>query len=109
MILFHRAFRIVRPITCRTQTVRVARHDRLVLGLGHLVLAQVKALGQGYIVFGFMPSAARFRSRTAHPKCTRRTPDHIIATVAFDPRCGYLYRHRAGGGGSFPARPVRCR
>ena len=36
------------------QTVRVPRHHRLVLGLRHLVLAQVKALCEGDVVFGLV-------------------------------------------------------
>ena len=49
--LFHRAVRVVWPLTRRgTQAVRISRHHRLVLGLGYLVFTEVKAFGQGDIV-----------------------------------------------------------
>ena len=49
--LLHGAVRVVRnPLARRgAQTVAVPRHHRLVLGLRHLVLAQIKALGEGYV------------------------------------------------------------
>ena len=59
------------------QTVRVPRHHRLVLGLRHLVLAQIKALGEGHIVLGLVRAAPRFARRAAHGEGSRFHPEHL--------------------------------
>jgi len=56
--------------------VRITRHHRLVLGLSHLVLTEVKTLSERDIVFGLTISLpSRFRGRAAHRKSTRFHPE----------------------------------
>jgi len=75
---FHRTVRVVRPLARRgTQAVGITGHHRLVLGLGHLVFAEVKSFGQGDIVLRFIGSPTRFRGRTAHRKGARFHPEHL--------------------------------
>ena len=53
--MFHRPVRIARPIRGRgAQAGVVVGHHRLVLGLGELVLAEVKALGMGDLGLGII-------------------------------------------------------
>ena len=64
---FHRTVRIVRPFArSGTKPVGATVHHRLVPGLGHLDFTQVKALGQGDILFRFIRPTPRFGGRTAH-------------------------------------------
>ena len=58
-------------------THRYSRHHRLVLSLGHLVFAQVKSLGQGNVMLGFIRTPTRFGGRTAHGEGARFDPEHV--------------------------------
>ena len=52
--LFH-GRSVVRPVAgVALQAIRIPRHHRLVLGLGHLVFTQGKILGQSDFVFGLI-------------------------------------------------------
>ena len=76
--LFHGPVRIARPIRRRgAEAGVVVGHHRLVLGLGDLVLAEVKALGQGDLGLVLIRAPARFAGRTAHRKSPRLHPDHF--------------------------------
>ena len=67
--LLHGAVRVAGPVARRgTQTVGIPCHHRLVLGLGHLVLAQVKAFGEGDIVLGLVGLRRSPLNRTPHGK-----------------------------------------
>ena len=73
--IFHRT----PPIAGGVKFTGVKAHHRLILGLGHLILAQVKTLGEGDIVLSLVGSSARLRGRAAHHKGAGLYPDHIQA------------------------------
>ncbi len=73
--IFHRTV----PIAGGVKFTGVKAHHRLILGLGHLILAQVKTLGEGDIVLSLVGSSARLRGRAAHHKGAGLHPDHIQA------------------------------
>ena len=68
---FHRTVRIA----CGVEFARVVPHYGLILSLGDLVLPQVKTLGEGHLMLGFVGVAAGFRDWAAHGEGPGRTPD----------------------------------
>ena len=60
------------------QAVAVPRHDRLVLGLRHLVFAQIKAFDERHVVLVLTIShPSRLARRTAHREGSRLHPEHF--------------------------------
>ena len=61
----------------RTQALAVPIHHRLVLGLGDLILTQVKPMGQGDRMRGLIPSTAGLIGRAAHGEGARGAENHF--------------------------------
>ena len=75
----HRSVASLKLAGVRTQALAVAIHHRLVLGLGDLILTQVKPMGQGDCMRSLIPSTARLIGRTAPGKAAGGAENHFQA------------------------------
>ncbi|MDC1005120.1 hypothetical protein OAQ34_05805 [Opitutales bacterium] len=74
---FHRTVTSFKLAWVGVQSFGVSIHHRLILCLRHLILTEVKAVGQGDLMLSLIRSPTTFRSRTAHRKGARRAENHF--------------------------------
>ena len=82
-------------------SLRIASHHGLVLSLGHLILTQVKPIGQGDLMLNLVSATTRLRGRTAHCKSAWGTEDHFHPISRWHGVAGRgaVHHKRSGMGG----------